>query len=87
MEDVIATQGTSRFLIQTAKDKGRILDLDQQDYFPEFNIHSLIARGYWEAFEGDPQPILEQAHKLDKGGDWYSGRRKTQESKNRQENA
>jgi hypothetical protein len=31
---------------------GQILDLGSKVLFPPFNIHSIIARGYWKDYEG-----------------------------------
>lgn len=62
MVKVIAIQGYSNFLIQTKENKGRILDLDRNEFFPEFLIQSIIARGYWENWQGS-QKILKDIFK------------------------
>lgn len=54
---IIATQGSEAYLIEMEKNRGRVLDLNQGILFPEFNIHSIIARGGWEEFTGS-QDIL-----------------------------
>lgn len=46
-------------LAHYGKDKGRVVDLDSETAYPEFNIHSIIARGYWE----EPGDIDEDIRK------------------------
>jgi hypothetical protein len=56
---IIAISGNNAYLVQTEKDKGRVLDMNQKIFFKPFNIHSILARGYWENFTGD-QSILRE---------------------------
>lgn len=37
---------------------GQVLDIEQEILFPETNVHSILAKGYWIEFEGD-QDILD----------------------------
>ena len=55
---IAATQGPTRYLILTGEEVARILDEGALTLFPEFPIHSLVARGYWTAYEG-PKDALE----------------------------
>ena len=45
---VIATQGKTVWLLLVRPKVGRVLDLERNKLFPEFNLDSIIARGYWE---------------------------------------
>ena len=45
---VIAEQGNRVYLLLVGEDMARVLDLDQGKLFPAFNVHSILARGYWE---------------------------------------
>ena len=67
---IIAQQPDQRYLVQTAKDKAFILDLKEERRWPEFNLQSLLARGYWEEFDGDQKPILRQMASLGKSFDF-----------------
>jgi len=54
MKVIAKQEGTQRFLIQTdKKDMAVITDLKEKIKFPEFNIDSIIARGYWEPYDHD----------------------------------
>ena len=44
---LIAQRG-NQLLIQTNKDRGFVYDKLSNERFEENNIHSIIARGYWE---------------------------------------
>ena len=54
----IARSGRTRFLILDSgtvddpKARGHIYDLIQRRAFPSTNLHSLLARGYWEQSSG-----------------------------------
>lgn len=50
---LVAKRGDGVYLVETEPGKGRVLDTEQGQFFPAFNIHSILARGYWEAFEED----------------------------------
>jgi hypothetical protein len=69
MRKVIAKSG-SAFLIQFEDGSGRVLDLDQDRLFPPNSVDSILARGYWEPFTGDPAPVLDQI--AEKEGDGLS---------------
>lgn len=45
---VIAEQGNRVYLLLVGEDMARVLDLDQGKLFPAYNVHSILARGYWE---------------------------------------
>lgn len=52
---IIAHQDNRRYLAVTDENEerplGRVIDLDQGMMFPPFNVHSILARGYWEECE------------------------------------
>ena len=50
---VVAKQGNSRYLIDVGNDKGVIVDTNTGETFKPFNIHSILARGYWNEYEGE----------------------------------
>jgi len=52
MVDVIAQRGAS-LLIRVSDTHARILDTRYHRYFPETNIDSALARGWWEPYTGD----------------------------------
>lgn len=58
---IVAQQGknpeTASYLIMTGPNRARVFDGDARIVFPEFNMHSILARGYWEDFTGS-QDIL-----------------------------
>jgi len=54
---VIAQQGDTVYLIGVGKDLARVLDGEQNKLFPPFNVHSILARGYWENFDGDLETV------------------------------
>jgi hypothetical protein len=60
---VIARSGSS-YLIEVGEGYGRVLDTDQERLFPVNAIASILARGYWEPFTGDPALLLERASEL-----------------------
>ena len=45
---VIGTQGDEVYLVETAPDRGRVLDMAQGALFPEQLIGSIVKWGYWE---------------------------------------
>ena len=45
--ELIAQRG-NQLLIQIEKERGFVYDKDSNERFEENNIHSIIARGYWE---------------------------------------
>jgi hypothetical protein len=60
---VIAKSG-SAYLLEIEEGQGRVLDLAQHRLFPPNAIASILARGYWEPFDGDQDPILAKAQSL-----------------------
>lgn len=56
---IIAQQGHDRFLVETEQDKGVIVDIEENKVSPPFNVHSILARGYWEDFtDTDKEEII-----------------------------
>ena len=47
---VLAKRGKSTYLVAEAAHAavGKVIDLEYHEAFPEFNVHSILARGYWE---------------------------------------
>jgi hypothetical protein len=50
---IVGRQGSNRYLVHVSgpaspEGIGRVLDLDQQTYFPEQPIGQITGRGYWE---------------------------------------
>jgi len=65
MPKVIAQRSNSDiFLIQTSEDKGRIADFEEGKYWPEFNVQSIIARGYWKEYIGSETDVLDRLSQL-----------------------
>ncbi|MBM7649260.1 hypothetical protein JOC78_002213 [Bacillus ectoiniformans] len=60
---VIAEQGPDRLLLLYPGEQGRIYELKDQVLFPLMNVHSLLARGYWEEYTGNHniQALLQEA--------------------------
>jgi hypothetical protein len=56
---IIAQQDQEAYLIQTSEELGQVVDWDDKERFPEFNLQSILARGYWEELTA-PHPTLEQ---------------------------
>jgi len=58
--EIIAKQGDDRWLVRVGpegSDKAQIYDSDMDTLFPEFNIHSILARGYWDAVDKVPEDV------------------------------
>lgn len=49
--EVIAQQGSGRYLLKVENQQGRILDLNENMLYPPVFIHSILARGYWEEYK------------------------------------
>ena len=61
--EIIARCGDTSFLVQTAADKGRVLDLSQKRLFPIMLIDQILVSGYWEDYEpydGELEELLAQ---------------------------
>ena len=56
---VIAQRDNDAYLIQTGEETGQVVDWDDKARFPEFNLQSILARGYWEELT-PPHPTLEE---------------------------
>lgn len=56
---IIAQQDQEAYLIQTSEELGQVVDWDDKERFPEFNLQSILARGYWEELTA-PHPTLQQ---------------------------
>lgn len=56
---IIAQQEGEAYLIQTGKETAQVVDWDDRVKFPEFNLQSILARGYWEDLT-PPHPTLEE---------------------------
>ncbi len=51
---VVAQRGERVYLLTADDGKmGRVLDLNNGEFFPEFNFQSILMRGYWEEYTGD----------------------------------
>lgn len=52
--EVVAIRGKSSFLLTSDGGKtGRVLNLNEGVFYPEFNFQSILMRGYWEEYTGD----------------------------------
>ena len=56
---LIAKRGESRYLlldgdINDPKAKGIVASIEDGVRYPPFNVHSILARGYWEPEKHDP---------------------------------
>jgi len=60
---LIGEQGDRVFLILVGDEMARVLDLDQRKLFPPYNVHSILARGFWE----DPTVQIEHVIGLMEG--------------------
>ena len=56
---VIAQRDNDAYLIQTGEETGQVVDWDDKERYPEFNLQSILARGYWEDLT-PPHPTLEE---------------------------
>jgi hypothetical protein len=56
---IIAQQEGDTYLIQTGKETAQVVDWDDGIKFPEDNLQSILARGYWEELT-PPHPTLEE---------------------------
>lgn len=63
MMKIIATQGSALFLIDVGDGMGIVLDWESKSTMPKRNIKSILARGYWEAYNG-PQDLIKSFSKL-----------------------
>jgi hypothetical protein len=57
---IVAQQGQSVYLLaDKSGKKGRVLSLTQGILFKPFNIQSILARGYWEKYNGSQDKMDE----------------------------
>lgn len=54
---VIAEQGDGVYLVEVDKENAVVVDYKNKKVLPLLNTQSILARGYWEAYNG-PQEIL-----------------------------
>jgi hypothetical protein len=61
MATVMATRGDGIYLIDIGDGQGVVLhpDSNPPEVWPPQSIDSHLKFGYWEDFEGDPQPIMD----------------------------
>ena len=53
----VVAQSGAAFLLEVADGVGRVLDTEQRCLFPPNAVASILARGYWEPFDGDPAEV------------------------------
>ena len=56
---IIAQQEGEAYLIQTGEETALVVDWDDKERYPESNLQSILARGYWEDLT-PPHPTLEE---------------------------
>ena len=56
---IIAQQEGEAYLVQTGKETAQVVDWDDKERYPEDNLQSILARGYWEDLT-PPHPTLEE---------------------------
>ena len=56
---IIAQQEGEAYLIQTGEETAQVVDWDDKERYPESNLQSILARGYWEDLT-PPHPTLEE---------------------------
>jgi hypothetical protein len=55
----IVAQNDDRFLLDVGNDQGQVLDREEGLLFPPMYLESIVARGYWEPYEGDQAVLTE----------------------------
>lgn len=58
---VLAKRGEQEYLIALDGRRGCVFDAADAVLYPEHSIDSILARGYWEPFQGDGSAILKAA--------------------------
>lgn len=67
---IIGRRGNDSYLVywgireEDGMELARVLDTSQKTFFPPFNLHSILARGYWEPFEADDAFLKELLTKV-----------------------
>ncbi len=56
MEKIIATRGSSTFLIVKSNGRGYVLSLDTGTISEEMDVNAFLKFGYWEEYEGAENP-------------------------------
>lgn len=57
---IVAKRGKSTYLVDAGDGKGQVYDESTRTLHPPFNIQSILARGYWEPFEGELAKPIEK---------------------------
>ena len=57
--NVVAQEG-QWYLVDVGNGLGRVLDLEFRRFFPPSSITSLLAKGAWERFSGDQEPVIAE---------------------------
>lgn len=63
----ILAQSGDWYVIEVRPQMGRIFDAARERLFPPMSLTAIMARGGWDPFTGDPQPVeqaLSVAHDL-----------------------
>lgn len=63
LPEIIAQQGEDQLLLLYPNEQGRILDMTSKLLFPKSHYQSILARGYWEDYQGnhDVELLLQEA--------------------------
>lgn len=64
---IVGIRGNNTLLVDVGGQQGIVFERDSGKAFPPFNIHSIIARGYWEEYT--PTPEDYKALKIALGGE------------------
>lgn len=58
----IAQRGKgTRVLLEVAPGRGRVLDRAAGVIYPVMRLDSILARGYWQPFDGDGDQVIAEA--------------------------
>ncbi len=49
---IVAKRGEAVFLLAVSNKVGRVLDMESSILYPENDLESIVARGYWENYTG-----------------------------------
>ena len=52
---IVAKQGDDRLLLTADNKTAFVADTSYKLRYPEFNLQSILARGYWEVIENDEE--------------------------------
>ena len=56
---IIARNGKSSYLVRVSATHARVLNLSSGVLFPPFLADSILARGYWDAYDGTAEELDE----------------------------